>query len=58
VRDAADLSSDVIRALGEARYAGAAALGSPRKGTNVEPAIAAADEAGLFVLVQRDGEVL
>jgi DUF1009 family protein len=56
VRDAADLSADVMHALGEARYGGAAALRRGGKGANVAGAVASADRAGLFILARGRGE--
>jgi DUF1009 family protein len=55
VRDAAELSADVIRALGEARYGGAVALAQACKAAAIDDAIAAADRAGLFILVRAEG---
>jgi DUF1009 family protein len=57
VRDAADLSADVMRALGEGRYSGAVALARAGNGGAIDGAVAAADQAGLFVLARSEGEV-
>jgi hypothetical protein len=57
VRDAADLSADVMRALGKGRYSGAAALTRSGTGAAIDGVIAAADQAELFVLVRGEGEV-
>jgi hypothetical protein len=57
VRDAADLSADVMRALGEGRYSGAAALARSGKGAAINGAVTAADQTGLFVLARSEGEV-
>jgi DUF1009 family protein len=56
VADAADLSVDVVRALGEARYGGAVALRRAGEIAGFKDAVARADEARLFVLARERGK--